>query len=324
MKNVTRIIAVLVVIALGIGAYFTLKDQNGSKADFKKEDSDFSVANTSSLSMIFIADRNERKHKFVKQTDGRWLINDDYYAATHMMELLLTTLEKMKVKNPVPAAARNTVIKNLAIQGIKVELYNESGILKTFYVGGTTSDDLGTYFIMDKSENPYVVHIPGFNGFLTSRFQIKKHNWVDRLFFKCPKSQLESIALSYTTDSMQSFTVRRNTELDSLVIEGLTNPDDMAINKYISYFASTHIESFVENEKQLPILDSLKVSIPFCKIELKSTDHFKNRSLTLYPFKSLDRMYGITQNGELVTVQYYNFQKLMVSKSFFQKRTVIL
>ena len=67
----------------------------------------------------------------------------------------------------------NSVIKTLASEGVKVELYTQNKKLyKTFYIGGETADFLGTYMIMEGAKKAYVIHIPGFNGFLTPRFNI--------------------------------------------------------------------------------------------------------------------------------------------------------
>ncbi|MCB9291126.1 MAG: hypothetical protein H6560_27725 [Lewinellaceae bacterium] len=49
------------------------------------------------------------------------------------------------------------MVESLATEGMKVELYDkDGGLLKAYYVGGSTSDERGTYMIMEGAEQPYV------------------------------------------------------------------------------------------------------------------------------------------------------------------------
>ena len=63
------------------------------------------------------------------------------------------------------------MVKSLASEGIKVELYDRKGEkIKAYYVGGATPDERGTYMIMENAEEPYVAHIPSWEGNLRFRF----------------------------------------------------------------------------------------------------------------------------------------------------------
>ncbi len=315
MSKVTKtIISIVVVAALGYAAFFVMNDSK--TVNFKKEDSEFAVKDIESLTMIFLADKRGNRNKLVKQPNGKWQVNEDYYVAEHMMELLLRTLQQVQVKNPVPNAMHNMAVKNLGVVGIKVELYAGEH-LKTFYVGGTTNDDLGTFFIMEGSETPFVCHIPGFDGFLTSRFEIKRANWIDRSYFTSPKSEIKSIMVKYGSGSDEDFTITADN--GSFGVDNISNLDSSTLNKYLNYYSNTHFESYVNTEDRQQLQDSLEAEIPFCTIQMEHQDVKQSRLLKLYPFKSLDRMYGITEQGDLITAQYFNFNQLMVKKSFFEK-----
>ena len=62
----------------------------------------------------------------------------------------------------------------MSTQRTQVKIFSNKKILKTIYVGGDTQDQLGTYsMILDNSSEPYVLEIPGFKGYLSSRFHAK-------------------------------------------------------------------------------------------------------------------------------------------------------
>ncbi|MEZ4906911.1 MAG: hypothetical protein R2771_04540 [Saprospiraceae bacterium] len=55
--------------------------------------------------------------------------------------------------------------------GIKAEIYNKDGeILKSYYVGGSPQNSIGTYFLMTGAASPLVMTMPGFTGNLKVRF----------------------------------------------------------------------------------------------------------------------------------------------------------
>ena len=89
----------------------------------------------------------------------------------------------MRIKNPVARSALNNVIKRMAVQNTKVTIYSNNGDMKTLFIGGETADQLGTFMMIDGAKEPYVIHIPGFNGYLSSRFNCKEDLWRDKKLF---------------------------------------------------------------------------------------------------------------------------------------------
>ena len=68
------------------------------------------------------------------------------------------------MRSPVPKAAFNNVIKQIATSGTKVEIYQgKDKPSKTYYIGGATLDHQGTYMILEtegvKSSVPFIMYI---------------------------------------------------------------------------------------------------------------------------------------------------------------------
>src|SRR5205085_6319633 len=86
-------------------------------------------------------------------------------ADTHYVNrLLFWLMKKIEVKNPVPDKAEESVSRDIISSGIKVIFYEGEQVVKTFYVGGTTPDGLGSFMHMPGTDRPVITQIPGFDG----------------------------------------------------------------------------------------------------------------------------------------------------------------
>ena len=125
---------------------------------------DFPVRNTDEIGKIFIADRKGETALLERKKD-QWIYNGKYPARPTAISLLLETISKINVLTIPSERAVPGMVKEIAADGVKVEIYDRKGkALKTYYIGGITSDQHGTIMIMEGSEQPYVMHIPSFVG----------------------------------------------------------------------------------------------------------------------------------------------------------------
>ena len=180
MKKI--LLATIAVLLLGIGAYYSTQKEN-TNTTILADDSNFSIADTSKITRFFIAQKTGANHHFVKKENGEWRVNDKWWAEKKQVEMMLGTIHEMEIKSAVLKSMRNGVIKELSAKATKVELYDEKGIIKTFYIGESTLDSKGTFIIMDGSEEPYIVHIPRHNGYLSERFKVIRKDWIDKIIF---------------------------------------------------------------------------------------------------------------------------------------------
>jgi hypothetical protein len=64
----------------------------------------------------------------------------------------------------------------MASKSTKIEIYSKGEKVKQYYVGHATQDNTGTYMLLTNTETdenyeePFVTHIPGFEGFIYSLF----------------------------------------------------------------------------------------------------------------------------------------------------------
>jgi len=134
-KNRKFIIAVIVLGVIAIALILT-----NSKTTFKRALSDFAVDDTSNVTKIFMSDKNNNNLTLTRVQKDKWLVSNKYPASKANIELLLGTMMGLQVKETVPKAALENIIRDLAVIAVKVEIYQ--------WNTGSTSLILFTFFPM--------------------------------------------------------------------------------------------------------------------------------------------------------------------------------
>jgi hypothetical protein len=168
----------------------------------------FAITDTAQITKIFMVNRNNARIVLKKRGDGLWTLNDSFIARPNKIEMILDVIRRMQIKSPVPKTMMDYVTKELSTKGVKVEVYNGDEKIKSFLVGTDTQDLLGTFMLLDGSDNPQIVHLPGFNGYLSIRFASRIQDWRDFAIFRMEPNQIDQIALSYPNNPSASFKLK--------------------------------------------------------------------------------------------------------------------
>jgi hypothetical protein len=291
-------IAILILLVLGIFQFSRAKNEPTSTS---KEEIDFSYQEVDKLSRIFFANKSGKYIDLKKLEDGKWMLNNKYTAWQKKVDFLLyETFKKVRVKGAAPKPAVDNIIKRMAITGIKVELYSSDTSTpdQVYYIGGTTPDQLGTYFWAEGSTTPYVTYVPGFTGYLNSRFDLQPRNWISRTIFAYDKSDIQSIGVSYKNQACNI--VQSNDQIILKDSNGNTlaaNPD--ALSSYIAFFKKLNMEAIIDltdNQK-----DSIQNTKPMAKITVTNKTA-QAKTLNIYYKPSHDKMHNLhTVDGERLT-----------------------
>lgn len=321
----------IIILVLAIVAYLLFVRKPW--VTFNKELSDFAITDTASITKIFLVDVKNNQITLEKTADGNWTVNQQNNADLAKINLLLQTIHDVQMRNPLGDAEHNTVVKELAAIGIKVEFYNSDDKIKTIYVGQITADQTGTYMMIDGSTAPYVTHIPGFVGYLTPRFETNPVKWLSKLVFNSSANQIKTVQVSYPQNKEYSFTLD-NSNAANLVLTDANNnivPVDVNFCKYyLASFNSLYCEAYDDNFTAQQH-DSINKLPAFCTITLATNDnkttslklHYKNidkrtkqrfdESGNPLPFDS-EQYFGFANgSSHLMYIQHYNFGKLIRS-----------
>ncbi|MBI2269617.1 MAG: hypothetical protein HYU69_04580 [Bacteroidetes bacterium] len=336
-------VAIVLVVLLGSISFWFIV--NNKKSTLRKGLRDFALEDTAGVTKLFLADKNNRAITLEKQRPGLWRLNDKFYARNDAVNMLLETMKQIEVKSPVSKNAQENVIKSLAAGGIKIEAYKGDKLIKIYYVGSETQDMLGTYMLladpetMENSTVPYITYIPGFDGYLTTRYFTNETDWRDRSVFRYTPPEIKSVRVEFPSKPDDGFEINNlpgvKFEVRSLLDNiPLTAIDTMTVKQYISYFQNIQYELIEKLEKSL--IDSVSVSTPINIITV--TDVKGNKNVVKLFYKSAapgavdhitgkpavydkDRIFALINNGaDFVTVQYFVFGKLLQPITYFSPK----
>ena len=324
MKN--NYLILIVLIALGIGAFYVI--QSDEFTTIKGEKSDFAVSDTNAITKVFLADKNDNKI-LLTRSGSSWILNDQHNVRKEAIDLLLETIKRMRVRSPVPRSAFENVVKGIASSSVKVELYfNDNKPNKVFYVGGANPEHSGTYMLMDQSSVPFLMHIEGMRGFLTPRFFTSENDWRFSGIFNYNPQKIAEVKIEYPQDEDKSFKINKDAESNFSITMLKTNETISNIKKdvamrYFNLYKKVHYEGFEETKTE-QYIDSIKTTPPVQKYTVTNFDG-KSKSITVLKKPAhqgatnfedeaieydLDRIYGLLDNGDFVVIQYIIFDPL--------------
>jgi len=330
---------IYIVLILILGA-FTIYIVNTRKTNtIKKELRNFAVKDTANVDKIFMVDKQNNKLLLERQENGEWIVNGKFPARKDAVDLLLETIHDIEVKYPVPRSAHNNVIKQLSAKSVKVEIYNNGNLEKTIYVGGPTQDHVGTYMLLENSSVPMVVYIPGFNGYLTPRFDIYEKTWREPRIFHYRYTDIYSVSVIHPKHPEKSFKVIDENNKYKLIRlkDSVSIPDfdTMSVKMFIGKFKNVNYDvaltSFNKHKRDsiihttpeyIFIVEDVNHKKRVLKTYLKpnNMNSPKAQSFKNFPKYDIDNMYGwIPEDSTFALVQYYIFDYLIKSVDDFMK-----
>lgn len=296
-KNKSLIIVLIILIAAAAWFVITKKDST-----LNNELTDFAIADTNSITKIFLADKRGGEITLTKQQNGKWLVNGKAAARPDGISLLLYTINTVEVRSPVGRSNYNRIIKNLSANGVKVEVYQNDQLSKTYYVGGPTQDQLGTEMYLENSSVPFITHIPGFNGFLTPRYFTNYYEWIDRTVFNYNPESIAQLSILNKEDKNGTFSIKYNDasktyELFDANNTLLTDANPKKVEGYLSFYNNLSYESSVY-EIRPELYDSIKTVGSFIDIDIVTKDNKKQHAAFYRKPRSNRALGQVTTEGQ--------------------------
>ena len=345
-NRITIIIAALLVVIAGVLIW-----NNRYLSTLQGEASDFQVWDTASVTKIYLADRRENESLLERQEQG-WTLNGIYKAHPKQVNYLLTTLYKIRIKMPVSVASHDNIVKQLASQSTKVEIYQivprinlfdkiklfyHEKRTKVFYVGDATMDSSGTFMLKEGADKAYIVYIPSFRGFITTRFTANPDDWRDHTIFHEKLVDIQSVEIDFNEDPEGSFRIdnmgKHQYKLTRLCDNKELPYDTLKVINFLSSFSDLRFEALFTNTMEQERMDSI-TSSPFVhNVVLTGKD---GNTQDMKTFKKLvlngvtdmsgdygdvdhDRMYALIDGGkDFVLIQNYVFDKVLHDVRYFE------
>jgi len=353
-KNAITLIAAFILVLL---ATLVMLYENGVLLNSNKTFSfdSFAVKDTSKITKIFMADKYGSS-VLLARADGGWTVQDTLIVMPEKIESLLSIMMNIRVKNSVPLNAQSNINSILSYSGIKVEIFEKrpkfklfglklgekEKITKVYYMGPATQDNVSNYAYLEGMNEPCIVYIPGFRGFLTPQYSVEAEEWISQSVFATKLTRIEKLEITDYMETEESFTVVKAGPRSFTLYNGqqelIPNYDTTRLIDMLSEYRNRNFEYVVKDLSQEKI-DSILTFNLWKKIKLTDTDG-EEKEITLYkkryigyfdmtkednsekdPVWDADRFFitiGKDKN-RLYSMQFFHFGRQTLPLSYFLK-----
>lgn len=330
MKN-KNLIYIVLIIGLGIVAYLV----NSNEYSITRTDRrDFAIADTSQVVKIILTSKAPEIAVLDRVNESEWTVNKIYKARKSGVFYLLKTLQRMEISHPVPLTMRDNVLGNLAVRGIKVQVSLSNGDEKIFYVGGENQDLTATFMMLQGATDPYAIHIPGFQGYLSSRFYTQEYLWRDKNVMNYDNREITSVKMQYHGENkkQESFEIQKSK--NSYQLKGFNTDEVYAHNSqklstYLASFRKLYSESFVSGNLNT---DSLLLVKPMFDLWVANHENQETHIKVFYKkaapgtivdgditMRDPERMYALVDGEDWMILQLNTFKKVMKELSYLKE-----
>jgi hypothetical protein len=296
MKKNLLLFAVL--IALAAAAWWAYRNSAPSTLSDQPL-MEFAIGDTASVNKIFIVDHTGKTALLERDPRSRlWNLNGKYKAREDAVNLLLETLNRLRVRGNVPASGKENILRVLASSGKKVEVYQGGERpSKIYYVGPATPDHVGTFMLLEvpgigRSPEPYITHLEGFTGFLTPRFFADEMEWRYTGVFDFPALDFGQVDVVFHRAPEQSYSVQFDGENDIRLsadmdpVSGrfrqkIERFDTVRVHDFLLSFKKVHLETYQTYLKP-EAEDSIRRTIPLFTLSVTDA-RGKGHRIDLYP-----------------------------------------
>lgn len=324
MKKI--LILILTLLLLGGLLYFLINRYGGDKESVEITSESFSIEDTASIDKVFLANLNEKESLIERKKDGWYVKQGDEWRMANQsrVEILLSTLRRVRVKNPVPLSMKENVVKAMATSSVKVEVYSGDKMLKSFYVDGTTPDEMGTYMALnDNQKKPVVTHIPGFEGYLSSRFFADTRDWLSKRLFSYNPLAIREVSVMYNDSIEKSFTLKQK-ENGKILISGIGSnsfdeANDRAAKLFLISFRNKQAERKLTRTRKA-VYDSLQNEEAVINIRIETKN--KSQKTKLYPVNP-DLLQSEVPKERRKVTKYYAISDQNPGSVYLMQRSIL-
>ena len=189
-----------------------------------------------------------------------------------------------------------------------------------------------------KSSIPYITHVPGFFGYLSTRFFTDENLWRHRGIFEIKADQIASVEIRFLEKPLNSFKLEKTQNsfvlTDINTMEKTTDVNYAMAEDFFNKFKSVHYE-FIDNESSEETIDSVLNSPALHKIIVEKNTGEISELYTYYkpvtdgtlnqitgePFKyNLDKLFGWVNKEDFVLMQWPTIDPILAYKQDFIAR----
>lgn len=302
---------------------------------------------------IVMTDKLDNHVELACTANGSWTVDGKYPASQPMVDRLLETLQKMRIRAEVNRDAVPNVLKDIAAHGVQVDIYKGSRLIGTYYVGRETKDHMASYMLRKGDKIPCEVHIPGFRGYLTPIFSAEAIKWRSHSIVDLDVYDIARIELEIPQAQHESFAIVQNDKDFSMeLLEGhrqLNGFDTARVSQMLSKFKNLNFDEFASivpnsladscvNGTPRTILRITDAKGNNCEVDIylkysNPDDAIAMPDPKLREELDVNRLYAVITGGksgadatskDTVLIQNYIFDFILQPASYFQGKNISL
>lgn len=311
-------IGLLLVLLLAIGVVIWGSRIAARRAEEEKR---FSFPDTGAIVEIHLIEKHGDtvfRQIALHRTKAGWLIGDTLEAFIQPVQTLLKTLAGQTPRAPVAQPAIRNVLSFLRERRIEVVLRFQDGREERFFVGGPTPDQMATYMLRPGSDQPYEVFLPGFEGYLTSRYYPDLGAWQPNQIFSARAADLQAVQIDYHGDPERSWRLERSYPGGNWRLASGESPDSFSVAEYFMAFEGP----FYADE--LSSADSLIDLLPLAEVQLFTWSGKKYHwSVYPHPTSSLHYYVRLWHSPYFVfVISRHAMDRLLYSRAQLMKKAI--
>lgn len=299
-----------------LGGYFLFfYDQD--RSSLPARDTAFATADTAAIARIVLTRYAEGEATARVQLDRSatgWTLNGRYPAFLPKVRQVLKVLHLVQVQEVLYDQGVTTAERLLDVMHTRIELFDQGGKpIKTLLLGTQTKDARGSLMKIEGAGQPYVVELPGLQGYINASFPLDTTIWRENLLFIADSARLQEVAITYA-DAAASFVLRRPAPGAAWRFTGREQaPDSAQLAAYLAAFTGrVYAESFA-TANYPGLKEKLETQPPDIVFTVSYFDGDSRRIVLYDRTDNLNSLFGwVAGQAELLTIQHFVFDKYLV------------
>jgi hypothetical protein len=258
-KNIALLISLAVLGIISLILFW----RAGTERD-KIDPTLFQLSDSKSVNkVVFNRDTAKIELEFL---NNRWRVNQTFDADRNLIDVLFATVAQAIPKREAAARVRDSVMREIKKQGVKVDFYVGPNLDKTIWVWGDEQQNI-TYFVGNEGDTPYVMLIPGYRVFVGGIFLQGAGTWRDKRIFNFNWRNFVELSSTFPNDPMQNFKVVLTAD-KLLAVDGVVEADTTVLSNYMQAVSLIEADAFYQVGES-PRYDSLIQTKPIMSIAVK-------------------------------------------------------
>lgn len=292
------------------------------KTDVKEKvnEKDFNLSETENINKIIMSDKAGNIIELEKIKE-KWTVNNKYPVWDKKIEYTLDVMKDIRIRSSVSEQKTKFVFQNISTKGVKVEIFDGGQKIKSYYIGGNTSDHHGTYMIIENAKHAYVMHIPDRHpGILNPKYGIEgiyvnENVWREPITININPKEINEVKVMDFINKEQSYTMN----IENNTLKNFRNNeiliDNRKYNEFASFFSNLQCGIYRSDLNPDNFILSKKIYI---------TNNNQTDSLIIYDVNEIQKtqkeysstvenLYAKWNNSDMVIIQKNIFNKVLIT-----------